>query len=157
VKGKPPFSATEPIWYPDCVEGARAHRMPLLAAVFGVSAIACAPPPVAPCSDSARRPAPPPPSDPFPRPVSIYSASETSADRDTVELVVYRDDRSTQHRMELHFTSYPIVPSSLSVDGNDVPRGPAWGQLGRALLQAGLDNNATILLRCFGGDPTARC
>jgi hypothetical protein len=93
----------------------------------------------------------------FPQAVSIYSATEQSTGGDTVELVTYRDDKTRQHRVEVHFTSYPIVVTSVRVDDRDVPPGESWGRLGRALLGAGLDNNATLLLRCFGGDPAARC
>jgi hypothetical protein len=105
----------------------------------------------------AQRPSPARAAPDFPRPVSIYSATEEITERDTVELVTYRDDKTLQHRVELHFTSYPIVVTSVRVDDRDVPPGESWGRLGRALLGAGLDNNATVLLRCFGRDPGARC
>jgi hypothetical protein len=122
-------------------------------------AAACAAPASTASSLATARPGDPSPpwQEDFPKPISIYAATEDSTKNDSVEDVTYRDATSAQHRLQLRFTSYPITPTSLVVDGRAIPRGPAWGRLGRALHDAGLDNNATVLLRCFGNDPSERC
>ena len=92
-------------------------------------------------------------------PLVVVSAREWSPPegRETIEEVSFRDANGLAHALRLGFTSYPIAPTSLTIDGRPVPQGPAWARLGRLLRSAGLSNNATILLLCYGGDPEQRC
>jgi hypothetical protein len=106
--------------------------------------------------------APPPPpaapatsTDPIdllpPGPLTIVSTHEGETTSSTIDDVHFRDAKGGEHAMLLHFTSYPIAPTELTIDDKPSPQGPSWQRLGQRLKAAGLSNNATKLLICFGG------
>ena len=132
-------------------------RMTSVRAAFVLALVACgtAPPRAAP--------PPPPPSDPMdllpPGPLKVVSTHEGETTTETVEDVHFRDAAGAPHALLIHFTSYPILPSLVTLDDKPSARGPAWRRLGQRLIAAGLSNNATQLLICFGavGAEADRC
>jgi hypothetical protein len=101
-------------------------------------------------------PAPPPaPKDPMdlvpPGPLTVVSTHEGETTSETVDDVHFRDATGATHALLVHYTSYPVAPSLVTIDDKPSPQGPAWGRLGKRLKDAGLSNNATMLLLCFGG------
>src|SRR3984957_14162776 len=105
------------------------------------------------CGGAPPPPPPPPaaPADPIdllpPGPLAIVSSHEGETTSETVEDVHFRDAKGTEHALMLHFTSYPIAPTMLTIDDKPSAQGPAWGRLGQRLKAAGLSKNATMLLR----------
>lgn len=86
-----------------------------------------------------------------PGPLKVVSTHEGETTTETVEDVHFRDSAGAAHALLVHYTSYPVLPSLVTLDDKPSPQGPAWGRLGQRLKAAGLSNNATHLLICFGG------
>jgi hypothetical protein len=113
---------------------------------------------------SAPPPAPPPPAAPDnpldqvpPGPLTIVSTHQGETSAETVEDVHFRDATGAVHALLVHYESYPVLPNLVTIDDKPSPRGDAWGRLGKRLRAAGLKNNATYLLMCFGGNVDHVC
>ena len=108
---------------------------------------------LAACSAAAPTPGSPAPLDAAdalaPGPLTFVSA-RSSFEGDSFEEITFRDARAS-HVLKLHYTSYPIVVTRVTIDGKAVPQGASWGRVGTRLVDAGVSNNATFMLRCFGG------
>jgi hypothetical protein len=85
-----------------------------------------------------------------PGPLAFVSA-RSIYEGDSFEEITFRDARGATHVLTLHYTSYPIVVTRVTIDGKAVPQGASWGRVGTRLVAAGVSNNATFMLRCFGG------
>jgi hypothetical protein len=118
---------------------------------------------IAACGGAAPAPPapPPPPDDPLDTvpagPLAVVSTHEGETSSETVEDVHFRDAKGAVHALLVHYTSYPVLPSLVTLDDKTSPQGPAWGRLGKRLRDAGLKNNATYLLMCFGGNVDRVC
>ena len=115
---------------------------------------------LAACAGGTTRATSPSATDPIGRlpagPLTIVAANEREDDADTIEEVTFRDAGGAVHSLELRITSYPIHPNTLRVDGAPCAIGASWEQLGHRLFEAGLSNNATLLLISFGAEQQTR-
>jgi hypothetical protein len=96
-------------------------------------------------------PSPLDPADALARGPLTFVSARSIVEGDAFEEITFRDARGGGHVLNLHYTSYPIVVTSVTIDGEAVPQGASWGRLGTRLVEAGVSNNATFMLRCFGG------
>ena len=90
-------------------------------------------------------------------PITVMSATEgavTGTAGEWGHAITFRDSRGGIRTLTLRYTSYPIVVTGVTLDGKDVARSASWDRLSKRLIDAGLSNNATLLLRTSGSDST---